>query len=261
MKVLQKALLAGLALALSIAASAEDFPSRPIKIVSTAAPGGAFDVAGRIVTERMSKALGTSIAFENRQGGVGVIAGSAVAQASPDGYTWLFSDQSLFTVANHPSETQRTQAVRALVPVSLFATVPLALAVHPSLTVRTVAELINHARQNPGTVKYGSVGIGSVFKTGMEMLSQPTALPLFEVPYKSTPQALNAIVAGEIDAMLVDPSAARQWSESGKLRILAVTSQNALSMLPGVPPVSATVPGYRVEVWSGMFAPRGGTAG
>lgn len=256
MQVPGKLLATGLLLAVSAIATATDFPSRPVKVVSTAAPGGAFDVAGRLVTERMAKELGTAVVFENRQGASGLIAAQAVSRAAPDGYTWLFSDQSLFTLASHPTETQRAEAVRALVPISMVTSVPFALAVNPSLNVRTVGEFIQHARQNPNVVKYGTVHEGSVFKLGMDMLSEPP-LPLFGVPYKSGPQAINALIAGEIDAMVMAPAAAKQMAEGGRLRVLAVTSQAAMPLLPGVPPVAATVPGYRLEAWNGMFAPRG----
>ena len=239
------------------AASAPDYPSKPVRFVVPAAAGGGTDIIARMVATRLADALGQGVVVDNRAGGSHTIGTELVAIAPRDGYTLLFATNSLAThVTLYPKLPYHL--VRDFAPVTLAAASPNLLAVHPSLPVQSVGELITLARQKPGQLNYGSSGNGGTGHLAMEMLKTMTSVNLVHIPYRSGGPALNALIAGEVSVLFGNIVAAVPQARAGRIRALGVTSRNRLVALPDIPTVAeAGVPGFEAIAWFGIFAPVG----
>lgn len=238
------------------AASAQEFPSRPIKLVAPLAPGGATDLVARVLAERAGKILGQPMVVENRPGAGGTVGSALVVQSPPDGHTLLMGTIGTLAIspAMYPKMPYDTD--RDLTPVVLVAGGQFALVVHPSFPARNFEEFLEQARAQPGKINYGSAGNGSTLHLGMELLASMAGLRLTHVPYKGSGPLVTALAAGEVQVGLPDVPSVMQFVRSGRLRALAVTGMQRDPTLPDVPTVTESgIRGYDVVVWLGVMAP------
>jgi len=242
--------------ALSVLAAvtqAQPYPSRPIHLVVAIPPGGAPDIAARIVAEKMTQTLGQPIVVDNKPGANGNIAAEYVASAPADGYTLLLGQDSIFVINPYLYKKMPVDVRRALVPVSTLATNAFVLAINPSVPAKTFKEFIDLARQ--GTpMSYASGGNGSQHHLMMEMLKQRAGIDLLHVPYKGGAPATTATLAGETQVMFAGTSVAPQI-KAGKLRAIATSGAKRSEAFPEVPTIGEFYPGYEATIWLGVFAP------
>ena len=258
MKGLKAAMASALALGFACAAHAQEFPSRPIRLIAPLAAGGVTDMAARLLADRAGKYLGQPMIVENRPGAGGLVGSGLVASAPPDGYTILMG--TIGTLAVSPSMYRKMpyDTDKDLIPVSLVAGGQFALAVHPSFPARSFAEFLAYVKARPGELNYGSAGNGSTLHLGMEMLNSMAGLKITHVPYKGTGPMVAALAGGEIEIGLPDLPSALPFARSERVRILAVTSTNRAQVMPEVPTISESgLKDFDVVVWLGVMAPAG----
>ncbi len=227
-----------------------------MRIVVPFSPGGSNDQIARAIAPALAKRLGTSVIVENKPGAGGVIGSDAVAKAPPDGSMLLLSSSSFLTAAATQPRTP-FDPVASFAPVSMIAEGPLLLAVSATSPHRSPQSLLSAARDKPGTVSYASSGIGSVAQLATELLAAGAQLQLLHVPYKGAANALLDLVAGQVDFMLSNYSSLAPQIKAGKVRPLAVTSPEKSDIFPDLPPLSASAPGFAIEIWVGVLAPAG----
>jgi len=236
-------------------AAAQTYPTKPIRIVVPFAPGTATDNLVRPLTEGMSASLKQPVVIDNRVGAVGKIAAEHVAKSAPDGYTVLAgattvisANPALFKQLNYNPRTD-FEAVIGL------GTIPQVVVVHPSIPAKTMAEFVAYAKENRGKLFYASGTAGNIIPS--RILSARLGLGMTNVSYKSPPQALTDVVAGRVPVMAVDVSAVLGQIRGGSVRPLAVTSLKESPVLPGVPPLADTLPGFELIVFFGLYVPKG----
>lgn len=243
---------------ISGAVMAQAYPAKPIRLVVPLAPGGTTDLIARMVAERMSPILGQPVVIENRGGAGGTIASNYVAKSEPDGYTLLMGTIGTAAIAPAMYASLPYDPEKDFEAVSLLTTGQFVLAVNPSVPAKTLGELLNLAREKPGTLSYGSAGNGSTLHLGMELLKQSAGINIVHVPYRGSGPMVVALVGGEIQAGLPDIPSALPFIESGKLRPLAVTSGDRSTILPDIPTLAESgFKDYSVTVWLGIYAPAG----
>jgi tripartite-type tricarboxylate transporter receptor subunit TctC len=241
--------------ALSGAVVAQQYPMKPIRMVSPYPPGGPVDTFGRLISNKVAESLKQPIVFENRPGATGLIAGEHVGKSAPDGYTLLVSVPSLFTMVPHMIESARAR-IQDLAPVSQFAVSPLLLVVHPSVDAKNVKDLVALLRSPAGSLDYASAGNGSLPHLAMELLLASVGGQAVHIPYKGSGPAVADLVGGQVKAMLDNMSSSLPHARSGRLRALAVTSSTRFGGAPDIPTLAeAGVAGYEVTNWFGVFAP------
>lgn len=237
------------------AAAAQEFPTRPIRLVVPYPAGGPVDIVARLTGQSMGERLAAQIVVDNRAGANGNIAGDIVARANPDGYTLLMGANGNIAVNPALYRTMPFDPVRDLRAVSLVATAALMLVVHPAVPAKTTNDLIALARSKPGSVNFASSGIGSTAHLCSELLRLTTGIHIVHVPYKGAAPALNDVIAGQVQMLISGVSSALPHARSGKLRGLGVTSAKRLAALPEYPTIGESVPGYEVQTWYGLLAP------
>ena len=237
-------------------AHGQAYPVKPIRIIVPFAPGGSTDILARLVAQKLTEGLGQQTIVENRAGGGSVIGTEIVAKAPPDGYTLLMTSTS--TVTN-PSLVRKLpfDTLRDFAAVTQLVSSPNVLAVHPSLPVKSVRELIALARAKPDQITFGSGGNGTSTHLGGEILPLMAGVRMVHVPYKGAAPATVALMSGEISWQLVAILAVAPHIRSGRLRAIAVSSLQRASILPDVPPVAETLPGFEASPWTGVSAPAG----
>jgi len=237
------------------AAAAEKYPSRPIRLIAPFPPGGGTDIMSRILAVPVGQALRQTIVVDNRAGAGGAVGAELAAQAEADGYTLIMVSSSYAASAAYRKTSY--DPVNGIQPIILIGTTGLVMAVHPAVPVKSVGELISHARANPGKLNYASVGTGSVTHLMHELFKLETRINLVHVPYKGGGPALNALVAGEVQVTAISLVPTLPHSRAGRLRPLGITTPKRASLLPDVPTISETVPGFEVTHWYGIWGPRG----
>jgi tripartite-type tricarboxylate transporter receptor subunit TctC len=253
----RRALLAAPALLAMPAAAQEAYPTRAISAASGYAPGGVTDVTSRAVAERMARELGVPVVIENRVGAATAVANTYVAQARPDGYTLLMGTSTLaINPALQPNLTPR-EPMRELVPVGMIFRTAFALHVHPGLPVHNTAEFIAYCHANPGQVNFGSSGTGAVNHLAQALLAARANLDVVHVPFRGGTPALIELRAGRIHAMFQALLEALPTMREGATRGLAISSTGRNALVPDLPPVADTVPGFEAVFWQGLFAPAG----
>jgi tripartite-type tricarboxylate transporter receptor subunit TctC len=246
-----------LLLVLSAASAlAQPYPSRAVRIVVTIPPGGAPDIAARIVGQKLTEALGQPVVVENRTGANGNTAAETVANAPADGYTLILAADSLITINPHLYKRMPIDPMKDLAPVASLVTNQFVLSVNPSLPVKTFPEFIEHARKANPPLHYASGGNGSQHQLTMEMLKQRAGIDLVHVPYRGGSPATMATVSGEVEAMFAGTSTAPQI-KAGRLRALAVAGAKRSPSFPELPTISEFYPGFDNSIWLGLFAPPG----
>jgi tripartite-type tricarboxylate transporter receptor subunit TctC len=249
-------LVVGAASMLSATASAETYPSHPVKIVVPFPAGGSNDIIARILAQKLSELTSRQFVVENRGGAGGNIGAEAVASAGPDGYTLLVTAPPPLTTNMALYKSLPFDPRRDFAPVALLATVPIVLMVHPSLPVKNVQELIALAKARPGTLNFGSSGIGTTNHLAGELLKRMTDIDIVHVPYKGSAPAMNDLIAGHIPMMFDNMPAVLPQVAGGSVRAIAVAGARRASALPDVPTVAEQgVPGFEAFAWFGMVAP------
>lgn len=253
----RRRLLAGATALLVVPAigRAETWPDKPIQLVVPLGPGGINDITSRLIAQKLTERLGQTVIVVNKPGAGGIIGSEAVAKAPPDGNTILMVYSSHMVnpslYAKLPYDT-----IHDFAPITLVNTVNLVLTANPKVAARTVGELIALAKANPGQLNYGTVGVGSLgHLAGLRFVKQ-AGIDVVQVPYKSAPEVMNALLAGDTSFYFDSPITALPFIKSGKTRALAVTSRTRSPVMPDVPTLDESdVPGFDVVGWNGLVAP------
>ena len=237
-------------------ARAQSYPSRPITLVVFVPAGGAPDIVARLVSQALSQRLGQPVVIENRPGGGGNLALQAVARAPADGHTLLLvATPHAVNVTLYPK--QDINVLRDIVPIASIDNDAFAMVVNPSIPAKTVAEFVAYAKANPGKINMASSGSGNLSHLAGELFKMMTGAGMVHVPYRGMPAANTGVMTGEAHVLFNALPAVVPLIKDGKLRALAVTSETAVKILPGVPTVGASVPGYAVTGSLGFGAPKG----
>jgi len=246
---------AALCCALPSGVLAQDYPSRPVKVIVPFAPGSAADTTTRFLALRLGERLKQPVVIENKPGAGAAIGATALRQAAPDGYTLgnLVSANVVqpWLVKNPPFDIRNDFA-----PITMMYSGPMVLTVGSGVAAKNVAELIAFARANPGKVFVGSIGTGSATHLAAELLRQMAGVQIVNVPFKDAVEMHRAVAAGEVTFSFDTYASPKPLIEAGKLRVLAVTTREPVSQLPQVPPIAQTLPGYDIASWTGLGAPR-----
>lgn len=255
----RRSLFAGAAaLGLAAPALAQDFPSRPIRVVVPFPPGGSADAAGRLVADLLGRHLNSQAIVDNRAGAAGVIGTRAVAESRADGYTLLLSTPSTFSIlpalrgAELPFDAQRN-----FTPVAMVGRGPFALAVPPDSPMRSIADLVAAARAQPGQINFGSAGIGTTPHLVVELLRERTGTELTHVPFRGGAPAVTALLGGQIQLVSAFVSEVAAFAADGRVRLLAVTSDQRQADLPNVPTLREGGIDLAVYAWFGLHGPAG----
>ncbi|HTE16446.1 MAG TPA: tripartite tricarboxylate transporter substrate binding protein [Burkholderiales bacterium] len=239
------------------AVAADKFPARPIRLIIPSGAGGITDILGRTIAPKLSDALGQQVVIDNRPGASGIVGSQIVAKSAPDGYTLLMVfpshvvNQSLFPDMPYDTAT-------AFAPITLVSAVSPVLIVNSQFPARSVAEFIALAKAKPGQLNHGSTGAGSMGSLGADLFGAMAGIKFTQVVYKGAPQALTALLSGEIEFYLVGSvSTAVQQVKAGRARALGVGAKQRNASLPDVPPIADTLPGYEARGWNGILAPAG----
>jgi tripartite-type tricarboxylate transporter receptor subunit TctC len=244
--------------ALSAAASAQGYPTRPLKFLVGYAPGGPVDAAARIMAQALQKELGQPVIVENRPGASGAIAADLVAKSAPDGYTIYFAASPTLTITPHVQKSMPVDVLKELAPIVNIVDYTNVLLINKDFPARNVAELIAYARANPGKVAFGSAGMGASNHLSAELLKKSTGTDMVHIPYKGNAPAMADVIGGKIAFMFDITGTAKGFVDSGRARALAVTSRERNRSLPDVPTmIEAGVPGFEVTGWYALLGPAG----
>ncbi len=242
--------------ALFLSTAFAQYPARPIRLIIPIPPGGAPDIAARVVGQKLAEQLGQPVVFDNRPGSNGNIAADLTAKSPPDGYTIGLLADSMVTINPHIYAKMQVDMLKDLAPLASVASNQFVLSVNPSVPVKSFKEFIEYARKANPPLAYASGGNGSQHQMSMEMLKQRAGINLIHVPFKGGAPATIATVGGETMAMFAGTSTAPQI-RAGKLRALAVTGKQRSAAFPDLPTIGEFYPGYEVTIWLGLFAPVG----
>jgi len=238
--------------------AAQAWPTKPVRIVVTGAVGGSLDIPARIVAERLKDRLGQPVIVDNRPAAGGTQGTGEVARSAPDGYTFVYSFNGPLAYAPHLNAKLPYNPLKDLVPVVRMAGEPFALGVQSSLGVSSVKELVALARKSPGKLNYGSLGNGSGSHLTMELLKTETKVFIVHIPYNGAAAAGNALATGDVQAAFLPPAVLQPHVQSGRVKMLAVSSVERFPLLPGVPTIAETgLPGFDASGWNGVLAPAG----
>lgn len=249
-------ILVACVLALALPVCAQDYPSKPIRIVIPFPPGGAVDLWARLVAEKLRQKWGQPVIAENRSGAAGNIGGEYAAKATPDGYTLMMGNAPVLVI-NKLIYKKLSYDPGAFAPVSLVYASPFVLVVNPKLAANTLQDLAALAKANPGRLNYASVGSGTSVHLAAELFNFMVGAKIVHIPYKGSPAAFVDLLGGQADLMFTEISGALPYISAGKLRVLAVASQKRSSALPDIPAMSEMLPGFVAMSWAGTVAPAG----
>ncbi len=254
------ALAAGVAMGAAgvLAHSAEPYPAKPVRFVIAFSPGGPSDILTRLIGGKLAESMGQPFVFDNRPGAGGNIAGEIVAKSPPDGYTLLMGNNSILATNASLYKNMGFDPVKDLAPITLVASQPNILVVHPSVPVKSVKEFIALAKSRPGELNYASSGSGAAAHLAAELFKSMTKTSMVHVPYKGAGPALIDVLAGQCQVMFATALSVQPYLQSGRLRPLAVTTATRSPTMPALPTVAeAGVPGFEASTWHGVVAPGG----
>jgi tripartite-type tricarboxylate transporter receptor subunit TctC len=236
-------------------AGAQSYPVKPVRLMTGSAPGGGGDLTARAIAQKLSPALGQQVIVDDRPGATGMIANQLLSQSAPDGYTILLQPSSFICVSPHLNSQEGWDPSKNAAGVIQVSAYGLIVVVHPSVPAKSLKELIAIARAKPGILNYASSGVGSNFHVGAEIFKLRTKVDMVHVPYKGSTAAVVDLIAGRADVMFGLVPVLNPYIKEGKLRAIAVTGRKRNALLPDVPTVGETLPGYQVESWEGIVAP------
>ena len=239
------------------AAAQQPYPTRPVNVIVPWAPGGSTDILARILAEPLRVAFGQPFVVENRSGASGNIGSAAVARAAPDGYTLLVGSMSTHAMNEALFRNMPFDGVADFTPVALLAYVLNTMVVHPSVPASTVPEFIAYAKANPGRIAYASAGAGSTNHLCAAMFAQMAGLDMVHVPYRGGAPAVLDTVAGQTQLLFSAGTQTLDHVRGGRLKLLGVTEGHRSSLMPEVPTVAESLPGYEMAVWYGTLGPKG----
>jgi tripartite-type tricarboxylate transporter receptor subunit TctC len=245
----------GFALTFPGTASAQKFPSKPVRIVVGFGPGGGTDLAARAIGQKLTEAYGSSFIVDNRPGAAGNLAGDIVANANPDGHTLLMANS---TIAIPSLSIKLPFDIRKdFIPLSLVALGPSVLVVHPSLPATDVKSFVALAKSKPKSMIFGSGGVGNVTHLAMELFMATAGVEMLHIPYKGGAPSVLAVISGEVQSVFTSIPAALPQVNAGKMRALGVSISKRSSALPNVPTIAESLPGYYAASWYGLLLPAG----
>jgi len=234
-----------------------DYPNKPVRLVAASAPGGGIDIIGRVIAQRLSETWNQQVVVDNRAGGGGVIATGIVAKSLPDGYTLLVQSVGVAYVQTLHKDAP-FDVLRDLTPIAKVASQPSLLAVHASVPVATLPELIKLAKAKPGQLSFGTGGAGGASHMGTELFAHAANIKLVHVPYKGTGPSMTALISGEVEFSFANIPSSLNYVEQGRLRAIAITSAKRSGLLPKLPTmIEAGLPGFETSTWYGLLAPAG----
>jgi tripartite-type tricarboxylate transporter receptor subunit TctC len=248
MKLLRSAICAAMLAGLALGAAAQNYPTKPVRVIVPFPPGGGTDILARVLGEKLTTSWKQQVIVENRPGAAGSIGATTVAKSPADGHTLLMSSTASLTQEN----------VSQFAPISLVSAPPYIVVVHPSLPAKSIKELVAFAKSNKGKVAYGSTGPGAASHLSAELFKSMAGVDMLHVPYKGVGQAVNDLMGGHVQVMFAPSQAVMPHVQSGRLRALAVTSGKRSSAAPDLPTVAeAGIAGYEAVGWFGLLAPAG----
>jgi tripartite-type tricarboxylate transporter receptor subunit TctC len=242
---------------LAPAAHAQGYPTKPIRLVIPFPAGGATDIFGRAVSQKLGERLGQAIVVDNKPGAGGSIGSDIVAKAAPDGYTLLLATSSTHSIGPSFGTRLPYDAVADFTPIAYVGQAPSIMLVPNSAPAKTVKEWVEYARKNPGKLNYASSGNGTVVHLTAEYFKAQAGLFLVHIPYKGTALAIPDLVSGKVDVLFDSLPSGLPHVKEGRLRALGITSLKRSPLLPDLPPVSDTIPGFESVTWFGMYGPKG----
>jgi tripartite-type tricarboxylate transporter receptor subunit TctC len=256
--------LSGLGIAPLVRAQGQaqaDYPNKPIRFVITNPAGGLPDTVARIYAQRLTERLGQPVVVDNKPGANGVVAAQALATAAADGYTFMVTDGSMFSINPAIYKNLSYDYKRDFVPVALVARAPLYLAVHPKIQVNTLQEFIAYAKARPGVLNYGSSGVGSTHHLTMEALKAALGLDLKHIPFKGSGQSVPALIGGQVEVAFAALPSLSGFVKSGQVKLLGTNGAHRSAQAPQVPAISEVIPGFDFAPIIGVFASKGTPAG
>jgi len=250
-------LLAGL-FALSACCFAQDYPTKPIRLLIPVPPGGGTDILARVMADHLVKQLGQPIVFDHKGGASGMIAVENMLQAPADGYTLLMAYSGVVTVNQSLYKNIKYDPIKDLVGIANFAEVPNLLIVHPSFKVESVKELISQVKAKPDVITYASSGNGVSNHLAMELFKQTAGVSIVHIPYKGGSQAMVSLMGGQVQLMFNNTPEVLPQMSSGRLKVLAIASPQRLPLMPDIPTVAeAGLPDFSVSLWYGLMGAKG----
>jgi len=239
------------------ATAADVYPSKTIRLVVPFAPGGGSDIVARLLSPKMTEALGQTVVVDNRAGASANLGAAMVAKAAPDGYTLLLANAN-YTINPSLFKSLPFDPVREFAPVALLANVTNVLAIHPSIPAKSVKELISFAKAHPGQLNFASPGNGTSSHLAGELFRQVAKIEVVHIPYKGATPAITDLIAGQVSFTMASVLSVLPYAKQGRLRMLAVTTAKRSGALPDIPTISeAGLPGFEVSNWYGILAPGG----
>jgi tripartite-type tricarboxylate transporter receptor subunit TctC len=237
--------------------NSNDFPQHPIKLIVPFPAAGATDAMSRLLAQKLTELWNQPVVVENKAGATGAVGSVFVAKAPADGYTLLMGTGTTHSVAPAINPNLPYNNIKDFSAVSLVATFPNLLVVHPSLPVKTVAELITYLKANPGKINFSSTGNGGSVHLAAELFKQSTKTEMTHIPYKGSGEAINDLLSGQVQLTIDNISTVLPHVQTGKLRALGVSSLERSPMAPEIPSISESIPGFEANTWIGLFAPSG----
>ena len=237
-------------------AVAQEFPAKPIRVITPFAAGNTLDQALRIVSERIKESGGQPLVIDNKPGGAGLIAAQAGAQAAPDGYTLLLAGSGMMVINPHTFTKLPYDPEKSYKPVTNFLGTALVLAAHPSLPANTLAELIAHARANPGRLSFASFTAGNSSHFAGVLFNRRAGIDMLHVPFNGTPPAVQNLVGGQVNTAYLPLLAVKPHVEAGRVKLLAITSDKRSPLMPNVPTFEESgFPDMTIYTWAALLAP------
>jgi tripartite-type tricarboxylate transporter receptor subunit TctC len=242
----------------SAGALAQAWPTKPVRLMVPFPPGGSTDIVARIVGQKLGERLGQSIVIENRGGAGGTLGTAQVAKAAPDGYTLTVASTSTHVVAPSVYQKLEYDPVKDFAPISLMAVSPYLLVVHPAVPAKSVKELVELARKQPGKLNYASAGVGSTTHLAMEMLKSASNTYMLHIPYNGNGPAGTAVISGQVEILFGSMPAVLPHAKGGRVRALAVGTLARSPSMPDIPTIAESgYPGFDASLWLGIMAPAG----